>query len=98
MADQSNFKRCQIVGAPKSDVSVRKTAGVFDVAMSLVSKVMAAFEKERKTSSLKRNSRRTRKLSDRDSRTLKRIVWKYHKNIAPKITVEFNYYITILRT
>ena len=51
---------------------------------------MAAFEKEGIDSSLKQDSGRKRKLSDRDHQTLTQIVWKDHKNIAPKITTVFN--------
>ncbi len=55
-----------------------------------VLKVITAFEKEGKTSSLKQNSGRKRKLSDRDRLTLKWIVRKDHKNTAPKITAKLN--------
>ena len=65
--------------------SATKTVELFGVASSTVSKVMTAFEKEEKTSSLKQNSGRKRKLSDRDHRTLMRIVRKDHKNTALKI-------------
>ena len=58
--------------------------------MSTVSKVITAFEKEGKTSAQKQNSGRKRKLSDRDRRTLTRIVRKDHKNTAAKITAEPN--------
>ena len=53
MADLSDFKRGQIVGAHMAGASVRKTAKLFMVAKRAVSKVMIAFEKEGKTSSLK---------------------------------------------
>ena len=43
--------------------SVTKTTELFDVARITVSKVMTAFEKERKTSPLKQNSGRKLKLS-----------------------------------
>ena len=70
MTDLSDFKRGQIVGARMAGSSVTKTAEVFGVARSTISKVMTAFEKEGKTSSLKQNSRRKRMLSDWDHQTL----------------------------
>ena len=64
MADLSDFKRGQIVGACTAGARATKSAALFGVERSTVSKVMTAFEKEGKTSSLKWN------LSDRDRRTL----------------------------
>ena len=78
------------MGARTADARETKTAEFFGVARSTISKVMTAFEKEEKTASLKQNSRRKRKLSDRDRQTLLWIVRKDHENTAPKITAELN--------
>ena len=91
MADLSDFKWGQIVGARMAGARITKTDKLFDVARSTISKVMTAFEKEGKTSSLKQNlGEKKRKLSDRDRRTLRRIVMKDHKTTAPKITAGLN--------
>ena len=86
MADFPDFKIVQIVGARMTGASMTETAELFGIARSTVSKVMTAFKKEAKTSSLKQNSGRKRNLSDRD----RRIVRKYSKNRAPKITADLN--------
>ena len=90
MADLSDFKRGQIVGARLASACITKTAKLFRVARSNLLKVMTALEKEGKTSSLKQNSGRKRNLSDSDPRTLTWIVWQDHKNTASKITAKFN--------
>ena len=88
MLDLLDFKRGQIVGA-----YVTKNAELFGVAGSTGSKVMIAFEEERKTSSFEQNSGRKRKFSERERRSLKQIVWKDLKNTAPKITAELDDYL-----
>ena len=70
MADLSDFKRGQIVGARMAGTSVTKTAELFGEVRSTVSKIMTAFEKGGKTSP-KQNIGRKRKLSDRGHRKLK---------------------------
>ena len=89
MADPSDFKRGEIIGARLAGTSVIKTAELFSVARCTVWKGMTAYEKEGKIS-LNQNSGRKRKLSDRDLRTLTRIFRKDHKNTAPNITAERN--------
>ena len=90
MADLSDFKRGQIVGACMAGASFTKTAELFGVARNTDLKVMTAFEKEGKTFLQEENSGRKRKLSSRDRRTLMRIVRKDHKNTAPKIATGLN--------
>ena len=80
MADPSDFKRGEIVGAPIAGASETKTVELVVEARSTVSEVMTVFEKEGKTSLLKQNSERKRELSDRDRWTHTRIVRKNHKN------------------
>ena len=74
MADLSDLKRGQIVGARMAGASVTKTAELFDAATRTVSKIMTAFEKEGKTCSLKQHSGRERMLSNRDRRTFMQVV------------------------
>ena len=72
MADLTDLKRGQIVAARRTGTRVTKIAELFDVARSTVLKVMTAFKKEG-THSLKQNSRRKRKLSVLERRTLTKI-------------------------
>ena len=62
MADLSDFKRSQIVGAHMEGPSVTKSTESFHVARSGVSKEMTEFEKERKTYPLKQNSEKKLKI------------------------------------
>ena len=90
MADLSDFKTGQIVGARRACASIIKTAELLCLARSTASKIITAFEKEGKTFSLKQNSGRKQKLSSRDCRTLTQIAKKDHKDTASKITAGLN--------
>ena len=52
MADQSGFKRGQIIGVRMAGASVTQTAELIGVTKSTVTNLMTVFEKEGKTSSL----------------------------------------------
>ncbi|XP_076037857.1 uncharacterized protein LOC143023221 [Oratosquilla oratoria] len=58
MADLSDFKRDQIVGARMAGANITKTTELLGVSRGTVSKVMTAFEREGKTSSAKHKSGR----------------------------------------
>ncbi|XP_073410924.1 cytosolic arginine sensor for mTORC1 subunit 1 isoform X1 [Dendrobates tinctorius] len=90
MTDLSDFQRGQIVGARMAGASVAESAQMLGVARGTVSKVMTAFEREGKMSAAKHRSGRKSKLTERDHRTLKRIVREDRKTRAPKITAELN--------
>jgi transposase len=70
----SDFQRDQFVGLART--SVNKTATWLSVSRAAVSKVVTAYTNHGKTSSAKKNSGRKPKFSERDHRTLKRIVSK----------------------
>ena len=74
MGDLTDFQREQIVGAHLAGASVIKTATLFGVSRAAVSKVKMAHTNHWKTSSVKKNSGRKSKLSNRDRRTSKKIV------------------------
>jgi predicted transcriptional regulator len=72
----SNSERGQIAGVRLAGASVTKTATLLGVSRAKVSKVMSAFTNHAKTSSAKRNSGRKSTPTERDRRTLRRVVSK----------------------
>jgi len=81
-----------IVRVHLAGASVSKTATSLDVSRAAVSKVMIYTDHGR-TSTAKRNSGRKSKLSERDCRTLKRIVSINHKSTAAQVTAELNIHL-----
>jgi len=83
----------QIVVARLAGASVTKTATSLGVYRAAVSKVMTAYTNHRNTSSPKSSSGRKSKLSERDRRTSKRIVFKNHRTTAPKVAAELSIHL-----
>jgi hypothetical protein len=65
---------------------VTKTAILLGVSRATASKVMLAYTNHGKTTSAKRSSERKSTLTERDSRTLRRIVSKSHRTTAAQVT------------
>ena len=55
--------------------------------------IMTAYTKHGKTSSTKRNSGQNPKLTDRDQRTLEKIVARQHKTTTAKMIGELNVHL-----
>jgi transposase len=69
-----------------------KTATLLGVSRVTVSKVMSAYTNHGKTISAKRNSGQKSTLTERDRRTLRRIVSKNNRPTAAHVTAELNIY------
>ena len=70
MADLSDFKKGQIIGAHMVGTSVTKTVQMFNISRSTVSKIMIALEKEKKNVSIKHKSGQKPMLSEKDRQIL----------------------------
>jgi transposase len=90
MEDLSDCVIAQIVGAHLAGASVIKTATLLGASRATVSKVMSAYTNRGKTTSAKRNSGRNSTLTERDRRTLRRIVSKNHTTTAAQVTGQQN--------
>jgi anion-transporting ArsA/GET3 family ATPase len=68
---------------------VTKTATILGVSKAIVPKVISAYTNHGKTSTT-RNSGRKSTLTERDRRTLRRIVSKNHRSTAAQVTAKVN--------
>jgi len=94
MCNFLDFQRGQILGARLAGATVTVTSKLLNVLRGTVSTIMTAYAKYGKTSSAKKNSGRNPKLTDRDRRTLKRIVTRQHKTTATKVTADLNTHLS----
>jgi transposase len=92
MEELSDFERGQTVGARLAGASVTKTATLLGVLRATLSKVMSAYMNHGKTISAKRNSGRKSALTERDRRTLRRILSKDQRPTAAKVKVRRSEY------
>jgi len=92
IGDLSDFQRGQIVGAHLAGVSVTKTATFI---RCIHSSSLQGYDEihHGRTSSAKSSSGQKPKLSERDRRTLKRIVSINRRSTAAKVTAELNVHL-----
>jgi transposase len=86
MGDLFDFEKGQVFGERLAGASVTETATVLGVSRATVSKVMSAYTNHGKTTSAKRNSGRKSTVTERDRRTLRRIVSRNHTTAAAQVT------------
>jgi hypothetical protein len=85
MGDLSDFQKGQNDGVHLAGAYVHKTATLWGVSRATVPKVITVYINHGKTPSADRNSGRKPKQSERDCRTLQRIVSQYHAATAAKV-------------
>jgi transposase len=90
MGDLLDFERGQTVGAHVAGTSMTKTATLLSISRATVSKVMLAYTNHGKTTSVKGNSGRKSTLTERDRRTVRRVVSKIHRTTAAQVTEQQN--------
>jgi transposase len=74
-------------------MSVIKAATLLGASRATVSKIKSSYVNHRKTSSTKRNNGRKSTLTERDRRTLRRIVSKNHTTNAAQVAAELNIHL-----
>jgi transposase len=90
MGELSGFEREQIVGERSAGASMTKSAALLGVSRAKISKIISAYTNYGKTISAKRNSGRNSTLTEKDLRTLRRIVSKNHRTTAAQVTGQQN--------
>jgi hypothetical protein len=89
MDDLPNLERRYIFGARLAGAPVPKPT-LLCVSRATVSEVMSAYTYHGKTASAKRNSGQNSTLTERDRRTLRRLVSEIDTTIAAQVTAELN--------
>jgi hypothetical protein len=80
----------QIFGPCLAGASLTKPATLLGISRETVSEVMSAYTNPGKTTSAKSNSGRNSTLTERDRRTLRRIVSENHRTTEAQVTGEQN--------
>jgi hypothetical protein len=92
----SDFERGQIVDVRLAGASMTETAIVLlGVSRATVSVVMSAYTNHKKTTSAKRNSGRKSTLTERNRRTLRTFVSKYHTTTAVHVAGQQNWILIL---
>jgi hypothetical protein len=90
MGDLSDFESGQTICVPLAGASVPKTVTLLGASKATVSKVMSAYTNHGRTTSTKRISEWKSTLTERDRRTMSRIVSKNHRTTATQMTGQRN--------
>jgi transposase len=92
--DLSDLEGEQIVGARLAGASVTKIVTLLGVSRATIYRVMSAYEyTNHEKTSAKRNCEQKSTLTERDRRTLRRIISKNHITTAAQVTAELSIHI-----
>jgi transposase len=82
MGDLYDFEKGQIISVRLVGAPVIKTATLLGISTATISKVMSAYTNHWKTTFAKRNRGRESPLTEKDRRTLRKIVSENHTTTA----------------
>jgi hypothetical protein len=93
MGDLSDFEKGHVIGVHLAGAPVIKTAAILGASRVKVSKVMSSYTNHGKTTLVKWNGQKKSTLTERDCRTLRRTVLKYHKIAAAHMIAGLNIHL-----